>query len=48
MLKFMGACNDHKAALDECFRAEKHEKRRKNFEAAQKRRKRAKELGIDP
>ena len=30
--KFIGACNDQKAALDACFRAEKEERRRKNFE----------------
>jgi COX assembly mitochondrial protein 2 len=29
--KFWGACNDAKAALDQCFRAEKQLKRRKNF-----------------
>lgn len=30
--KFWGACNDPKVAMDDCFRAEKEEKRRANFE----------------
>ena len=32
MGKFWGACNDEKAAMDWCFKAEKEEKRRANFE----------------
>ena len=30
--KFWGACNDQKAAMDWCFKEEKEEKRRANFE----------------
>lgn len=30
--KFWGACNDEKAAMDWCFKEEKEEKRRANFE----------------
>ena len=29
--KYFGACNDHKAALDWCFKKEKHNKRSQNF-----------------
>ncbi|CCI10540.1 unnamed protein product [Albugo candida] len=29
--KFIGACNEAKRALDECFRKEKEEKRRQNL-----------------
>ena len=29
--KYFGACNDHKAALDWCFKKEKHNKRAKNL-----------------
>ena len=32
--KFWGACNDAKVAMDACFREEKEEKRRANFEKA--------------
>ncbi len=32
--KFIGACNDAKAALDKCFKAEKDVKRRLNMERA--------------
>lgn len=30
--KFWGECNDAKAAMDWCFKEEKEEKRRKNYE----------------
>ena len=33
--KFIGSCNDAKAALDACFRAEKEARRRANFEKSQ-------------
>jgi COX assembly protein 2 len=33
-LKFFGECNDDKAALDHCFRAEKHRARKANMEKA--------------
>lgn len=29
--KFLGACNDQKRAMDQCFKAEKEEKRRENM-----------------
>ena len=32
--KFWGACNDQKAAMDACFKAEKDEKRRGNLRKA--------------
>jgi hypothetical protein len=32
--KFWGACNDQKAAMDACFKAEKDEKRRENLRKA--------------
>ena len=32
--KFWGACNDQKAAMDACFKAEKDEKRRENLRRA--------------
>ncbi|KAJ1429294.1 hypothetical protein B484DRAFT_449486 [Ochromonadaceae sp. CCMP2298] len=32
--KFWGACNDFKASLDLCFRAEKEERRKNNFNKA--------------
>eukprot|EP00897_Mesotaenium_endlicherianum_P004469 jgi/Mesen1/404/ME000010S_10856 len=32
--KYLGACNDLKIQLDRCFRQEKAEKRRRNFEAS--------------
>lgn len=32
--KFVGACNDHKASLDRCFRAEKQAKRSLNHAKA--------------
>lgn len=32
--KFFGSCNDAKAALDACFRAEKDHKRKQNLEKA--------------
>ena len=34
--KFWGACNDHKAALDICFRAEKREAQVANLEKARR------------
>ena len=34
--KYFGACNDHKAALDWCFRKEKQNKRAKNLAKSQK------------
>ena len=38
MMKFLGACNDAKRALDHCFRLEKQAKRDANFRKAQHRR----------
>eukprot|EP00940_MAST-03C_sp_MAST-3C-sp2_P002235 g2235.t1 len=37
-LKFLGACNDAKRAMDMCFREEKIAKRNKNFMKAKERR----------
>mmetsp|Transcript_3861 Transcript_3861/g.5386 ORF Transcript_3861/g.5386 Transcript_3861/m.5386 type:complete len:84 (-) Transcript_3861:70-321(-) len=34
--KFFGACNDVKVLMDKCFKEEKEEKRRANFEEAQR------------
>ena len=46
--KFFGVCNDHKSAMDICFRAEKEMKRKKNFDEAKRKRDRAKaKYGID-
>ena len=39
-MKFLGACNAEKAALDSCFKAEKQERRAANREAAKKSRER--------
>ena len=36
--KFLGACNEHKYALDRCFKAEKEKKRAANAQAARDRR----------
>jgi COX assembly mitochondrial protein 2 len=36
--KFLGACNDAKRAMDQCFREEKIRKRTKNLENARARR----------
>lgn len=48
MTKFFGVCNDHKSAMDICFRAEKEMKRKKNFDEAKRKRDRAKaKYGID-
>jgi hypothetical protein len=41
MMKFMGACNDAKADLDHCFRAEKKAKQKKNLNEARRRKERA-------
>jgi hypothetical protein len=38
--KFFGACNDAKAALDKCFKAEKEVKRIQNLEKSREARKR--------
>ena len=35
-MKFLGSCNDEKAALDQCFRDEKQARRRANREAAKR------------
>ena len=35
-MKFLGACNDEKAALDLCFRLEKQERRAANRAAAKR------------
>lgn len=37
-MKFLGACNDAKRAMDVCFRMEKGVKRDKNFQKAKARR----------
>ena len=34
--KFFGACNDHKATLDKCFRNEKERMRRENMNKGRK------------
>mmetsp|Transcript_20102 Transcript_20102/g.35730 ORF Transcript_20102/g.35730 Transcript_20102/m.35730 type:complete len:85 (-) Transcript_20102:294-548(-) len=41
--KYMGACNDAKVALDQCFRAEKEVKRKANADKARESRKRFEE-----
>ena len=42
--KFLGACNDAKRAMDQCFRNEKIRKRTQNLEKARKRKERMNEL----
>ncbi|GBG29975.1 COX assembly mitochondrial protein 2 [Hondaea fermentalgiana] len=42
-MKFLGSCNEPKAALDQCFRAEKEVMRKANAERARESRRRAEE-----
>ena len=42
--KFLGACNPLKRALNECLKRETVHRRRENYEAAQKKRKKYQEL----
>ena len=45
-MKFVGVCNDAKAALDRCFREEKEMNRKKNYDKAQRQKALLKSKGV--